>query len=651
MLLDSMREKVSKKLKKFTAVALTSVAVLTSAYSVCLNDVYAATSILGTNSALGSPILNNNATTDDWNKWEIVCWGVYLSNFCQPLIDDYASAFTTGNGGTEGSGYQALCFGTGSDQTNNEVIEDFTSYAIKVQEESTKKNVYVGYTQIVDGVLQNKVDPNDTEAMAAAGKALRYATFNDFIFQDVSDLSDTDQTTAQLVLNSYGNYNKILKVKNANVPTFYVQDPNGKYVTILDYTNSWDIQAFASIINAVRTGTGGSKDYSSEFNTAFQNNISSNGQVYMDCFANLMVNGKMLFPACNNRNITIDKDINIMNSWLVNSYSNSFSGDTMVKNLQSPTYSTFATVLTAAFNAFTSGVNGVLSGDEPYCYSGTPAFGGSSSLNDQGVFYFDSDTIVTSDYTDGNKNTVNYGEMITKLFSQDISSDNYKYNLKFEVAGAESNLLMSKFADNVSELDRTAYMASMVPDIVGNNSQNQPEVLDYILREDGTKTTIIGENPVVVAPMLGTAETDSGFVKNAEAIRVFYNWLYKVYTSGDKYTSTAGTINVQSLKDEISNCSNQKELADLSNEIWKCFIADNPDYKKSEISSFAEMFDFGGNESISDQTARLTLAYPVSSAMQQISAVLRLEDGTEFGAYSAYIYMFNLKNEQNPYES
>ena len=209
------RFSIRNKLKRAVTLVLTCATVVSSVSTVELNDAYAATSILGTNSALGSPILNNNATTDDWNKWEMVCWGVYLSNFCQPLIDNYASAFTTGNGGTEGAGYQALCFGTGSDQTNNEVIEDFTSYAIKVQEESTKKNVYVGYTQIIDGQLQNKVDPNDTQAMADASKALRYATFNDFIFQSVSDLSDTDKTAAQLELKSYANYNDVLKVKNA----------------------------------------------------------------------------------------------------------------------------------------------------------------------------------------------------------------------------------------------------------------------------------------------------------------------------------------------------------------------------------------------------------------------------------------------------
>lgn len=636
---SNMRDKLKKNMKKFIAYTLIAVSVVSSTSTLIRAN--ASTSILGTQAALGSPILNNNATTDSWNKWEIVCWGVFLSNFCQPLIDDYTSAFTTDSGGTNGAGYQALCFGTGSDQTNNEVIKDFTSYAVKVQKESTKKNVYVGYTEMKDGVLQTKIDPNDSDAMSSAGKSLRYATFNDFIFQKMPSSGAETMTCADVSLKSYTNYNKMLQITDGYIPTFYIQDANGKYVTILDYTNSWDIQAFAAIVNAVRTGTGGSKDYSKEFDQAFTDNMSSNSQVYMDCFANLMVNGKMLFPACNNRNITTDKSINIINSWLMNSYTSSISGDTMSKNLSSPKYSTFATIATILSNssAFTT--------EQPYSYSGIPAFGGESSLDGQGIFYFDTDSIVNKDYADG---TVNYGEAITKLFDQDISLDNYKYNLKFEVAGAESNLIMSYFANNVDSLNRTTYMASLISDSV--TSEEQPKVLDYIIKENGDKTKLLGDKAVAIAPMIGTAETDSGIIKNAEAVRTFYSWLYKVYTSGDKYNSTAGTIDVKALKQELSNCKSQGSLTNLSNELWKCFIADNPDYKNKKIDNISSLFDFAGNESISSQTARLTVAYPVSSTMQQISSVLRLEEGTEFGAYSAFIYMtyldwYGVTNQSN----
>ena len=99
----------------------------------------AGTTILGTNAALNSPILNSNATTEGWNKWELICWGVFLSNWCVPLIDNYESAFTTSYGNSRssnGAGFNALAFGSGSDQENNETIKDFVEYAVKIQNET-----------------------------------------------------------------------------------------------------------------------------------------------------------------------------------------------------------------------------------------------------------------------------------------------------------------------------------------------------------------------------------------------------------------------------------------------------------------------------------------------------------------------------------
>ena len=44
-------------------------------------------STLNTPSALGSPLLNENTWEEsDWNKWETVAFGVFLSNFAVPLL-------------------------------------------------------------------------------------------------------------------------------------------------------------------------------------------------------------------------------------------------------------------------------------------------------------------------------------------------------------------------------------------------------------------------------------------------------------------------------------------------------------------------------------------------------------------------------------
>ena len=89
---------------------------------------------LGSKQALGSPVLNTAAVADDWNKYETAVWGIYLSNFCIPFVDDYESAFNLSSGnGSKGRGLQAINFGTGSDVASNKVLQELTTYAINMQ--------------------------------------------------------------------------------------------------------------------------------------------------------------------------------------------------------------------------------------------------------------------------------------------------------------------------------------------------------------------------------------------------------------------------------------------------------------------------------------------------------------------------------------
>ena len=67
----------------------------------------ASSSTLGTPEALGSPLLNGNFSSESWDKWEMVVYGIYLSNFCIPLVDSYESALTTNASyGSQGSGLE-----------------------------------------------------------------------------------------------------------------------------------------------------------------------------------------------------------------------------------------------------------------------------------------------------------------------------------------------------------------------------------------------------------------------------------------------------------------------------------------------------------------------------------------------------------------
>lgn len=115
-----------------------------------------ADSLLGTNLALGSPVLNSKAVSDDWNKYESLVWGIYLSNFCIPFVDDYESAFNLeSTSGSSGRGLKALNFGSGSDPENSKVLKELVSYGINMQKMNMRK-LYVSYNLTIDNKLEIK---------------------------------------------------------------------------------------------------------------------------------------------------------------------------------------------------------------------------------------------------------------------------------------------------------------------------------------------------------------------------------------------------------------------------------------------------------------------------------------------------------------
>ena len=144
---------MSKKMKSIVTKLLALILALTAITQVMLSGFGYANgnyiNQLGSNKALGSPILNSNFVADDWNKWEMIAWGVFLSNFATPLIDDYNSAFNANsNSGSKGSGYKALQFGSGSDPANDKVLQSLLDTAITQQKNGQIKQVYVKHTEV-----------------------------------------------------------------------------------------------------------------------------------------------------------------------------------------------------------------------------------------------------------------------------------------------------------------------------------------------------------------------------------------------------------------------------------------------------------------------------------------------------------------------
>lgn len=614
--------KITSLLKKVIIVICCTTTLFMAIYS-SIPTALAATSILGTNEALGSPILNSKATTDNWNKWEMICWGVFLSNWCQPLIDTYDSAFSTSsNQGSKGAGYKALCFGSGSDQENNKTIESFCTYAIKNETSSTPKKVYVAYTQLKDGKLDKKLDPNDNNNK----DLIREAKFNDFFFETPEKADTTSIKFSKKAFlyeddgTGYGDTEAY--AKDGYIPTFYIKNKDKKYVTILDFTNSWDIQAYSSMVNAIRLNSTESK-FKDIFDKALETYESSNPAIGMDCFGNLIIasDKKMLFPAANNQNITTNKSINVLNSWIMNSYSSPYSNSKLIEE----------TKQTGEEN---KALQMLLGNADASC--GLPAMG-ASSMDPAGYLYFDTDSIIDKDYLDSGSQTftVNLGDVYTKLFNCDINKKNNKYPLEFEISGiGYSKKLPGKDSDKIKTL---AFAASALTNTNNTCSSDgtQPDMLHELVNTDGSTVSLFSDEPIVIPVQIIAASEDKS-TKTAEATRHYYNWLYQVYSGKAQGTSSSNPIKAEDVRSYLNTIKN---LSDLS-EITKSTLQDpfkeaNPKFKKNNITPWA---DIHGNESVGCR-ARLIKLYPISKVMQSVSQVLGISEGTDFNTYSTMLYM------------
>lgn len=619
-----MLNKISDILKRVVAGLLCTIC-LSTAILQTIPLAYAKGSdvILGTNAALGSPILNNNFTINDWNKWEMICWGVFLSNFCVPLVDDYESCFMTGKGGSNGSGYKALCFGTGNDPTNNETIEALTTYAA-VQQKVTQKEIYVMYSDIDEGSYKSEpLDPNDSQDNA---DKMRPARFKDFFFDTKDDGTTGGSTWGTLGQSNWMiyyydtggvDYKKVGAMNKGSVPTFYIRNGSNKYVKIFDYRDSWDAQMVSAILNAVNSSGHRMQD-ESEFNTKYEEYMTNNTAVSMDSFGNITVNGKVFIPAAVNKHITRDEDINLMNSWIINGYSSTYSNKQLVLGLKQD---------------IQSSIDGW---DNTWDRrGGYPAFGG-SSFGGIGLLYYDTDTIQINNNIN-NGSYLQYGELLTELFSTDINSTKSSYNLKFEISDNIEEKTRSWFSYNPDLVDQTRYASSMLANININGTANK-KILNYIVDMYGNKLDLYSDDGVVAPVMLNTAKTNE--VNKASASRMYYNFLYEIWT-GNKSTYN---LKSQDLREELPsmNWSQFKEQVSTGTSVgkwFKGFQAAYTEYSKLGVMSVDDFWDFNSNDTVSKEANRLVKVYPVSDQMRAIAQIFGCRDGTEFRQYSTMIYM------------
>lgn len=335
---------------------------------------------LGTNKALGSPILNQNFSADDWNRWEIIAWGIFLSNFAQPFVDDYNSAFNLNSGkGSNGSGVQALKFGSGNDPSNTLALQELLDFAVNQQMQGSMRPIYVSYTTMENGLFTEKSQfttsvgsmeifgkglltnqtpsttpaPSGSPAPSAspapsqgiAGEnntpgvgTIRQANASDLVFNAIGSglsalFSDTpDPNTTWIGSTTSGlvntvvmktiNYVDITGTLNGSFPTFAIRTNSNTYETVLDYTDAYDLSI---VSGALTRGVSSNKDIREKFSNNLSSIISNpdNFKLYLDTFGNICtpIDGSyvVLIPASANKYLTATPSINLVNSLVFNS--------------------------------------------------------------------------------------------------------------------------------------------------------------------------------------------------------------------------------------------------------------------------------------------------------------------------------------------
>lgn len=300
---------IKSSLKRIGATALAGLCLITTTSSIItIANAYNKTSgTLGTNVALGSPLLNNQMQADDFNPWEQIAWGIYLSNYVNPFVDDYYSAFNQGAGyGSNGAGSQSLQFSQGSEATNAEIIKQMTSLAINLRGSAGMKQIKLTVNSMQDGKItkssvldagqqssqaapepaeSSSEDTAEGDAQAnestegsqvdaqtdlATGQDVQQATLADLFFMGNStslpvldDLAEGDQniwgaTIGQPVKTASAKSGiQIAMAKEGKIPTFILPSDNGQgyKAIVLDYTDSYDVQQFeAAMVKAVNVG-------------------------------------------------------------------------------------------------------------------------------------------------------------------------------------------------------------------------------------------------------------------------------------------------------------------------------------------------------------------------------------------------------------
>lgn len=264
---------------------------------------------LGSAVAVGSPVLNQNFAEDSWNPYELECFGVYLSNYVEPLTQTYKECFTDG-----GSGIRALQMSTKNDPANNRTLKGLTDVAIGYQFNHTSALYIAQYDE--NGTLQVKGD-EDAKVVATLRSLYNYACIDDFE-DSANNTWDTGNIQyikgAQVELFVDYCANTEWGVMRPKMFAFYKEVEGNKKV-MFDTTNCYDVDALNALL---------AFEFNSDSGEAFYDQFLAlmDTPLAVDSFGNIVTatSGVMVFPACLNSHSTKDGTVNYVNRYMMNAY-------------------------------------------------------------------------------------------------------------------------------------------------------------------------------------------------------------------------------------------------------------------------------------------------------------------------------------------
>ena len=658
---------MNKRDKKYIAVLITLLLCIGIPSTALAGSYY---DTLGTNTALGSPLLDENFQSDDWDPWELVTFGVFLSNFVNPFIDDYESAFSTASTyGSKGAGLKALQFGSGNDPANNQVLTSLLNHAISMQrdtrftkplyykmkygyndatwyaespeEQATVRKLFIWTTSTkydkMNGSINNAlVGGNEVKGNFLSDIGNGITRLFNTVTQGTSLILTTDELDTGFILAdpianfdagtiSTNNY-ELASSQVSLLPEFYISsDLNNNPVIMLDYYDGWDIQIMTAWLSKVFNGA--YKDQITE--QVFKDFLDC--PLYTDTYGNIVAlkDGKlyMILPAAANQHITQNPQYNMLQSVLFGTEYINDSNDTIIDNV----YPTEEMTGTSAFSGGDLG-----KGKTAVLYDSSSFL--MQQIYDKAKSTFNSDTLT---YEINQDVGINYGEVIADIMNADINKpQSTKSGFRVEVIKAEE---ISNFS-RVQSMGLACNVLSIQHPI-----ETTVPLLNYI-KVRGMTTPLFGE-PLVM-----------GTTKDNLALKRYPNYYYGAVTKNTEkwlaeeqkirtaktmedtvYTLITGTTNTDSL---ISTTFQKFLLGQVGKTIEKDNSARY--LENSTLSSLKrDGYKLTNNKQISekaeDMLDRVVKIYTSSSVLKQVSDILSVREGTDFALYSPYIYITYLE--------